>query len=210
MTRAYLIRHGQTEWNRQLIFRGRADIPLSEEGFRQAGALAERLSEEHLAAVYCSPLIRAFATAECMANSRGLRPRQVDGLTDMDYGAWEGQQHERIRQQYPDLYARWQVEPNSVRPPKGETLAEVRQRATSALNEIVAHQADTTVAVVSHRVVNKLLLCAALGLGDDAFWRIRQDTCCVNVLEYEGNRITVSLLNDTCHLCGLEKDGLDF
>ena len=210
MTRVYLIRHGQTEWNRQLIFRGRADISLSEEGFRQAGALAERLSEEHLAAVYCSPLIRAFATAECMANSRGLRPRQVDGLTDMDYGAWEGQQHEHIKQQYPDLYARWQAEPHSVRPPKGETLAEVRQRATSALNEIVVHQEDTTVAVVSHRVVNKLLLCAALGLGDDAFWRIRQDTCCVNVLEYEGNRITVSLLNDTCHLRGLEKDGLDF
>jgi broad specificity phosphatase PhoE len=205
-----LIRHGQTEWNRQLIFRGRADIPLSEDGFRQAGALAERLSEEHLAAVYCSPLIRALATAECMANSHGLRPRQVDGLTDMDYGAWEGQQHERIKQQYPDLYARWQAEPHSGRPPKGETLAEVRQRATSALNEIVAHQADTTVAVVSHRVVNKLLLCAAVGLGDDAFWRIRQDTCCLNVLEYEGNRITVSLLNDTCHLCGLEKDGLDF
>jgi broad specificity phosphatase PhoE len=128
----------------------------------------------------------------------------------MDYGAWEGQQHTCIRQQYADLYARWQVEPNSVRPPKGETLAEVRQRVTSALNEIVAHQADITVAVVSHRVVNKLLLCAALGLGDDAFWRIGQDTCCVNVLEYEGNRITVSLLNDTCHLRGLEKDGLDF
>jgi len=210
MTRILLIRHGQTEWNRQEIFRGRADIPLSKEGFRQAGALAERLSEEHLAAVYCSPLIRAFATAECMANSHGLRPRQVDGLTDMDYGAWEGQQHERIKQQYPDLYARWQSEPHLVCPPGGEMLAKVRERAYPAVLEMVARHPEAAVAVVSHRVVGKLILCAALGLGDDAFWRIRQDTCCLNVLEYEGNRITVSLLNDTCHLCGLEKDGLDF
>lgn len=210
MTRILLIRHGQTEWNRQEIFRGRADIPLSDEGTRQAEALAGRLSDERIAAVYSSPLIRAYATAERVARAQGPQPQPVHPLTDIDYGPWEGQQHERVRQQYSDLYARWQSEPHLIRPPRGETLAEVRQRATGALNEIVARHAAATVVVVSHRVVTKLLLCAALGLSDDAFWRIRQGTACLNLLEQEEPRVTVRLVNDTCHLRGLEEDAADF
>jgi broad specificity phosphatase PhoE len=210
MTRILLIRHGRTEWNRQEIFRGRADIPLSDQGTRQAEALAGRLSDERIAAVYSSPLIRAYATAEQVAKAHGLQPQTVDDLTDIDYEAWEGQQHEQVAEQYADLYARWRSEPHLVRPPGGETLGQVRERAYPALLEIVARHAEAAVALVSHRVVSKLILCAALDLGDEAFWRIRRDTCCLNVLEWSGQTVTVCLLNDTCHLGGLAKDAMDF
>ncbi|MDR7495308.1 MAG: histidine phosphatase family protein [Armatimonadota bacterium] len=207
MARIFLIRHGQTEWNRQQIFRGRADVPLSSVGIRQAEALARRLAGQPLAAVYCSPLSRALATARHLP---GPLPQPADGLVDMSYGAWEGLPHDQVAAQFPDLYARWLAAPHLVRPPGGETLAEVRQRAVAALTRIAARHQEASVAVVSHRVVNKLLICAALGLGDDGFWRIRQDTGCLNILDSEGDRTRVILLNDVCHLGGLEPDASDF
>ncbi|MDI6771084.1 MAG: histidine phosphatase family protein [bacterium] len=210
MTRILLVRHGQTEWNRHEVFRGSADIPLNETGLRQAGALGRRLTGERPSAIYCSPLSRALVTAEVLGGPGGLHPQTVDGLTDMSYGAWEGQQHSQVKERHPDLYARWMAEPHLVRPPGGEMLEEVRRRAIAALDTIAADSPKTAVVVVSHRVVNKLLLCVALGIGDEGFWRIRQDTCCLNILERDADRTSVVLLNDTCHLSGLEQDASDF
>jgi broad specificity phosphatase PhoE len=205
-----LIRHGQTEWNRQQVFRGRADIPLSNVGIGQAMALAERLAEEPIAAVYSSPLARALVTAEHVARPHDLQPHRVDGLTDISFGAWEGRPHEDVRQEDGELYERWQSQPHLVRLPDGESLAEVRQRVMAALNDIVARHSDSMVAVVAHRVVNKVLLCAFLGLGDDAFWRIRQDTGCLNIIECDGDQKAVLLVNDTCHARRMERDVGDF
>ncbi len=210
MTLIMLARHGQTAWNRQRIFRGRTDVPLTETGVQQARALARRVAEERPAAVYCSPLARALVTAQAAGEEAGLSPETLDDLTDMSFGAWEGQSHERVQARDPVLYAQWVTEPHTVRPPEGETLAEVRRRATGALHLIAGRHRDAVVAVVAHRVVNKLLVCAALGLGDEAFWRIRQDTGCLNILEWGSAGAGVVLLNDTCHLRGLEKDSSDF
>jgi len=209
-TRILLIRHGQTEWNRQRIFRGRADIPLSEAGLQQAEALANRLAGEPVSAIYSSPLKRAYVTAEHLAARCRAALRPVERFTDISYGEWEGQHYQQVERAYPELYAGWQTEPHLVRPPGGETLAEVRQRAAAALDQVIAQHPVCTVAVVSHRAVNKVLLSMALGLGDDGFWRIRQDTCCLNMLEWDGGRFAVCLLNDTCHLRGLESDAADF
>jgi broad specificity phosphatase PhoE len=210
VTRILLIRHGQTEWNRQEIFRGRTDIPLNETGIEQARVLAERLAGERLSAIYCSPLSRAAVTAQILGSPRGLHPQAMDTLTDMNYGAWEGLQHAQVKDRYPALYALWMTEPHLVRPPGGETLAEVRERALAGLRTIVAAAPEATVVVVSHRVVTKLLLCAALGIGDEGFWRIRQDTCCVNIVEWGVDRPSVVLLNDTCHLREIGHDLSDF
>ncbi|MDQ7849680.1 MAG: histidine phosphatase family protein [Armatimonadota bacterium] len=210
MPRILLIRHGQTEWNRRGIFRGRVDIPLSPTGIRQMEALAARVAAERPARVYTSPLQRALTSARILCPPDAHPPRVVEDLTDMSYGEWEGKPEETVRAQYPDLYARWLAEPHRVRPPGGESLAEVQQRVAAALREIARSLPAATVAVVAHRVVNKLLLCAALGIGAEGFWRIRQDTGCLNVLEGEVDRLAVVLLNDTCHLQGLEGDAADF
>jgi broad specificity phosphatase PhoE len=209
-TTILLIRHGRTAWNEQRIFRGRADVPLSPEGSRQAAALAERLAGDALSAVYTSPLSRARVTAEHVAEVHALEVQPLEGLRDMGYGAWEGIPEDQVEERWADLYAKWRSAPHLVRPPGGETLAEVRERALGALGEIAARHAGSTLAAVSHRVVNKVLLCAALGLGDDAFWRIRQDTACLNALTSENGRLAVVVMNDTCHLRGLEKDASDF
>lgn len=198
-----LIRHGQTKWNKEEVFRGKADIPLDETGIAQAEATGASLAHINIAAVYSSPLARAKETARIIARPHGLGVQVVDGLSDIDCGAWEGLPVEEARSRYPEVFEAWQEAPHTVTFPDGESLDDVAGRAAAALEGISASHAEgETVAVVSHRVVNKLLLLWILGLGSSAFWKIRQDTCCVNVISHGPAGYVLHLLNDRCHLAG--------
>jgi broad specificity phosphatase PhoE len=91
--------------------------------------------------------------------------------------------------------------------PGGENLDRVRERAWEGLLKIVGENPERTVLIVSHRVITKVLICAALGLNNSHFWQIKQDTTAINCLEYSRGAFTVSLLNDTCHLKSLYLPG---
>ncbi len=206
MTEVFLVRHGQTEWNAQLLFRGRKDIPLNERGRGEARAIAEALSERSIDAVYTSPLTRAVETARPIATVFELEVQTVQGLIDISYGAWEGLTHEEARKQYPDQYDQWEKTPDLVSFPRGETLDEVKERSFGTFRDIVHRNANKAIAIISHRVVNKVLLCAVLGLSNAHFWEIRQDTGCINIVECLPDRFVLSVMNDTCHLKGLRDD----
>ncbi|NPV54087.1 MAG: histidine phosphatase family protein [Firmicutes bacterium] len=205
----FLVRHGQTKWNKDSICRGRLDVELDETGISQAAATGKALSHLEFEAVYSSPLKRAMKTAEEIAafhkshnpNSNiALTVTPVDGLIDIDFGEWQGLTIEEVSQRYPDIYRLWQREPQNVRFPGGESLDEVSQRATSAMKSLIAKHPEGNIVMVSHRVVNKVLLCAALGLDNSHFWLIGQDTCCINVIEPAYDRYIIHTLNDTCHI----------
>ena len=201
MTRAILIRHGETEWNRVERFRGQADLPLNARGRRQAEALGLRLASYQPAAVYSSPLRRAVETAQIMTHGLSLPVQPLEGLRDIDYGSWQGLSPKQAAQRFPDLWRLWQESPERLRFPGGETLDEVRLRAYAALQEaLVQHPGQATIAVVSHRVVCKLLLSTVLGLDSASFEQIGQDVAALNMVETRGENLVVSLLNDTCHL----------
>jgi broad specificity phosphatase PhoE len=205
MTRIVLVRHGQTAWNRVVRFRGQADIPLDRFGLRQAEATGRYVAARwSVAAVYTSRMGRAMQTAEAIAQAHGLRARPLEGLLDIDFGAWQGLSPDEVAQRYPDLYRAWLEAPHTVHFPGGEELDDVRSRVVAALDEAVAGHRGQTVALVSHTVVNRVLLCAVLGLGNERFWRLQQDTCAVNVFDVaEDASCTLVLLNDTCHLQNL-------
>jgi broad specificity phosphatase PhoE len=200
MATLYLIRHGQTDWNKEKIFRGRADVPLNEHGRDEAGALSRHLEDVHFDACYSSPLGRARETAEIVARPHSLDVRIDDGLVDVDYGEWQGSSEAKVREQYAETYQRWLERPHHMKFPGGESLSAVRKRAIASLEVIRAGHADGVVAVVSHRVVAKVVMCAFLGLGNAAFWRIRQDNCAYNVVELSTNGAVVTVMNDTCHM----------
>lgn len=202
MTTFYLVRHGDTAWNRDWRYRGRTDLPLDEVGLAQARATAEALAGVGLTAVFASPLKRAFNTAELIAQAAGLTARPLPDLIDIDYGAWHGLTHEEAKAAYPELYARWETAPHLVRFPDGEGLDDVRARVMRAILGLVQLYPNETICLVGHLIVNRVLLCAVLGLGNDALWRIGQDTCCINVFRYEPARygFIVDKLNDTHHL----------
>ena len=201
MTRFVLVRHGQTEWNRVERFRGRADVPLNDAGLAQAEVTGRRVADEwQLAAVYTSPLSRAHVTAEAIGLRCGLRAEPLAGVSDIDYGDWQGLTPDEVAGRWPDLLHAWYTTPQTVQIPGGESLAGLRERALAAIHELADRHGDVTVAVVSHTAVNRVIVLAILGLGNERFWRLRQDNCAINVFEADAGDFTLVTLNDTCHL----------
>lgn len=207
VTRIYLIRHGTTEWNREEVFRGRVECPLNDTGQAEARAVATYFQGIKIDKIYSSPLARAAETAAAIAAGQGLKVFLDPAFTDLDFGEWQGHPLKEVREKYPDLYQTWRERPQDVNFPKGENLDQVRARAWAGLLKVAQGNPDRTVLIVSHRVITKVLLCAALGLDNSHFWQIKQDTTAINCLEYSRGAFTVSLLNDTCHLKSLHLPG---
>ncbi len=207
MTKLILVRHGETEWNVEEIFRGRIDIELNETGIKQAELLAEYLSDLKLDAIYSSPLKRALKTAEIIAGYHKLDVEIAPGLIDFNYGKWQGLSHQEVKDKYKELYGEWIKNPHRVKMPAGESLNEVRERAIGVVDEIIAKH-EGTVVLVSHRVVNKVLICALLGLDNSHFWDIRQDTCGMTTFTYENGRFILTKHNDTSFLKAIQKVSL--
>lgn len=202
MTRFILVRHGQTEWNRVERFRGRADVPLNEAGLAQAEAAGRRVAAmaARPSAVYSSPLSRAVKTAEAIARPFALPVQALPGLLDIDFGEWQGLTPDEARARWPDMVDAWFIKPDAARVPGGESLADLRTRAMRTVEELAARHPEQTIAMVGHTVINRVILLGVLGLGNERFWRIRQDNAAINVFETDGDGYTLVSLNDTCHL----------
>lgn len=204
MTEIILVRHGETEWNVEEIFRGRIDIELNETGMKQAELLAEYLSHLKLEAIYSSPLKRALKTAEIIAGYHKLGVEIAPGLIDFNYGEWQGLPHQEVKDRYKELYARWINSPEKIKIPAGESLNDVRERALDVVNNVVARYKGT-IALISHRVVNKVLICALLGLDNSYFWNIKQDTGAVTTFTYQNERFILTEHNNTSYLKPIHK-----
>jgi alpha-ribazole phosphatase len=200
MTEIILIRHGETDWNREQVFRGRIDVALNEVGLTQARAVQESLKDTEIDGIYSSPLSRAFETARIIGEKRNGEVRVEEGFIDIDFGAWQGLSHQEVKEGYTDLYAAWLTQPQVVTFPDGESLKEVSRRSMEGLEEVIKNNPGKTLALVSHRVVLKVLLCTILGLELSHFWYLRQDTCAINRLAHKDGNFFLKLLNDTCHL----------
>jgi len=208
VTEIILARHGETEWNVAEVFRGRIDVELNETGIKQAELLAKHLSDLKIQSVYSSPLKRALKTAEMIAGYHKLDVEVAPGLIDFDYGEWQGLPHQEVKGKYKELYAQWIKNPHQVKVPAGESLSEVRKRAIAVVNNVIAKY-EGTIVLVSHRVVNKVLICALLGLDNSHFWNIRLDTCGITTFAYEKERFILTKHNDTSFLKPLQKAPLN-
>lgn len=201
MTTFLLVRHGQTAWNREERFRGQTDLPLDDWGIQQADLVGQRIASQlEPAAIYASSLQRTLQTAAVIARACGLHTTIHDGLLDIDYGAFAGLTPEEAARDYPDVARAWRRAPHMALFPDGESLADVRDRAEAALEEIAANHPDQTVVLVTHVVVCRLLLCAVLGLDNDHFWQFDPATGSISVLRVSGEGSVLVSLNDTCHL----------
>ncbi len=201
MTSIILVRHGQTEWNRIERFRGRADVPLNETGFAQAKATGKRIAAEWLpVAIYTSPLSRSVKTAEAIAGHHSLEVQPHPGLVDIDYGQWQGLSPVEARQRWPEEIDAWYNRPHLARIPGGETLDQLRTRLMHTVNELTDRNLGETIVLVGHTVINRIILLGVLSLGNERFWRIKQEPCAINVFEVDGDEFTLVSLNDTCHL----------
>ena len=204
--RLILVRHGETESNRERLALGREDVPLNERGRRQAAAVAASLAGVPVAAVYASPLCRAVETARPLAEARGLEVQVDEDLIEMAVGDLEGLSPQEMRDRYGDFLREWfSTGAGSLRMPGGESLQDVQDRAWAAVGRLRERHPEETVAVVSHNFTIHAILCRALGIPVASFRRLQHDLAAKAVLEVHDDTAVVISLNDTCHL---EAEGL--
>ena len=200
-TRIYLIRHGATQLSAEDRFAGATDIDLSDEGRQQAQALAVRLADDAISAVYCSPMRRTVETAGFVARPHDLKPITRDGLREIHHGRWESMRRGEVEAQFPEEYASWEEDPCTDAPLGGESGLSVMARALPVIREIVAEHRDENVAVVSHKATIRLLLSSLLGFDPRGYRdRLDQAPACLNVLDFKDTvRVRLMLFNDISH-----------
>jgi broad specificity phosphatase PhoE len=205
-----LIRHGNTKFNKEKIFRGHTDIPLDDAGLGQAEKTGRVLSDINISNIFCSPLSRAVQTAEKISGHQKQPVKIIEekGFLDLSFGDWEGKRFEEAREEYPEIYNTWVRTPHLTNIPGGETLTQAKERSWKALTAIVEKYKEKdglqVFAVVSHRVINKLLINSVLGLDESKFWQIKQDPCCINIFEYQYENYFVSKINHSSHIYSIE------
>ncbi|MEW5944939.1 MAG: histidine phosphatase family protein [bacterium] len=201
--RIIIVRHGETAWNLEEVFRGRKDVPLNETGERQVEKLGAALKGEEISVVYSSPLSRSMATSRAVAHARGVEIVQSPELVDISYGEWEGMSNKEVEERHPDVMRRWKQAPGEVKFPGGESLDEVRRRAVGFLEDVLKRHRGQTVVLSTHRVVCKVLVLHCLGLDNSRFWNVRQETAAYSVFDYEDSRFILVRHNEACHLKGI-------
>ena len=200
MTRIFLIRHGETEWNKEGRLQGNSNVLLSPEGIRQAQLLAEHAPFNNVDAIYSSDLSRAVHTAEILAKRFDLPVIQESGFRETNFGRWEGRQISELALDVPDGFEKFFIKPDKVHPPGGETFLESQARVVTALEEIVADHDNQSIIIVSHGSAIRLMLCAALGMPIRKMWAISQFNMAVNIMRVDDGNATVELVNSTLHL----------
>jgi phosphoserine phosphatase len=206
--RLLLVRHGETDWNRQGRFQGQIDIPLNANGLAQAEAAGGFLAPVPIHRAYTSSMARPRQTAEAiLASHPGVPLTSTAGLVEIGHGLWEGRLEPEIAEGWPELLADWKRAPQTVQMPGGETIHEVWERSLRTWQTIVASlDAEETALVVAHDAVNKTLLCALLGLTPADIWMIKQGNGGVTVIDYPQGPMgtaVVAAMNLTVHLGGV-------
>lgn len=200
-TRLYMVRHGATQLSAEDRFAGAVDVELSEEGKFQAARLAERLADDHIAAVYCSPLTRTVQTATILAYPHGLPLIHENGLREIHHGHWEGMRRADVESEFPEEYAAWEEDPFTFAPQGGEAGVNVIARALPIIRKIVLEHRGQNVLVVAHKATLRLVISSLLGFDARGYRdRLDQSPACLNLLDFRDPvRARLMLFNDVSH-----------
>ena len=200
-TRVFLVRHGATQLTAENRFSGSVGVDLSDEGRWQAAQLGERLRNERISAIYCSPLSRTMETASIIGTALGLTPSSRDELREISHGRWEGLTRAEVETQFGDEYASWEEDPFTFAPEGGESGVAVLARSLPVVREIVTQHHGDRVLVVSHKATIRILLSSLLGFDARGYRdRLDQAPACLNVLDFkDAVRARLMLFNDTSH-----------
>ena len=189
-TTILLARHGESDWNRSEQWQGLADRPLTELGREQAHALADRLRDVDLDAIYSSDLLRARDTAEVVAGDHGLEVTEVPALSEVDVGSWSGLTRTEAMSRFPEGYARWIDGGEGW--DDGETYEQLRDRVVTAIHEIAADHDGGRILVVAHGGTIRAIHAAALGVDVTTYRRTHsvEPNGGLSAVEVDGGRLT--------------------
>ncbi len=195
-TYLFIVRHGQTEWNRKGVLAGRMPgVHLNERGREQAARIAQLLRAQPISAIYSSPLERCVETAAPLAEALDLPIQEEPGLLEVDFGDWEGGDLKELSKR--TEWSLVQVYPSGFRFPGGETLREVQSRVVATLERIRGDHAGQAVAVFAHGDVIRTALAFYLGIPLDLFQRIQIDNGSVSLLAFHRYGPRLLRMNET-------------
>ena len=201
VTTVVLVRHGQTDYNVQGRWQGFLDIPLNENGLKQAKLLAKSLKDYPIDVFISSPLNRALVTTETVAKIHGMEVAYTDErLREINFGDCAGLNANEREKRFPALMELWKNRPWLVTFPNGESLLDMQYRGRLALEDAVAKYPGKTIFIGAHSFINAVVLCSVLGLDTQHFPQIAQNNTCVNVLQYEDGLWKIVTMNSVAHL----------
>ncbi|NIQ38570.1 MAG: alpha-ribazole phosphatase [Proteobacteria bacterium] len=195
--RLYLVRHGEAANVRDGVFRynGHIDVDVSPKGMRQIERVAEYLKDKKVSAVYSSDLLRARRGAEAIARHHGLTVEAFLEFREIKMGVWEGLTFGEIQERYPGEVESKFKDFINYRVLGGENVIDVKNRAIPKLRELIALNRGGQIVLVGHGGMNMILLCDAMNLGFDNFFRIIQGNGCLNIIDYFDDIAVVRLIN---------------
>lgn len=203
--RLIIVRHGESEWNRIGRYQGQLDAPLSAVGLRQAEALADRLRQEPIDAIFTSPLQRAAKTAGAIACYHPDAPLDLaPALIEIHHGDWQGLLADEVIARYGDGLREWRAHPTRSQMPNGESFTNILKRVLDFKEWLCREFGDRNVLVSTHDVVVKILVADALGMNMDRINRIWVTNASISVVEYGDDLPYLVSLSEACHLGRLE------
>lgn len=196
--RLILVRHGETLSNRENRVQGITDIALSEHGRRQAEKLADALRSESIEGIVSSPLKRAYQTAQAIGQFHNIPIEVEQNLQELNHGDFENVSIEELKEKHLPFIKRWFLDPASVVMPNGESLHDVQTRAWSAIEKIIDNSKNML--VVSHSMTIMTILCKIRNMDLSFAREVRVDVASKTIVEFEGGKGIITVLNDTSHL----------
>lgn len=200
MTRLYLVRHGETEWNRNSRTQGSTDTLLTPRGIWQAERVAERLEKENVTALYSSDLKRAYYTAKAIGDRLQFVVKTSPDFREMNLGNWEGKTLEEIKQEFNEIFSAWRTKPHETVIPGGEDLIRVQERALKGVSGLIKKHPGEKIVLVSHGITIKALVFGLLDIDLIYFRKIRMDNGSVSMIDFKNDGNVLVTLNDTYHL----------
>ena len=183
-SKIYLVRHGETDLNKDKRFRGHSDVPLNEDGVLQAAGAARMLKLAEITNIYTSPIIRSVQTATAIAVVTGARMETDDDFVDIDYGEWQGMTVAEAKRSDPGQVEAWRSDPGSFTFPGGDSIADVTARLGPAFARLTGREHEGPIAVVSHLAVLKLCFTVLMDVSADYFWRVGLDNGAVSLFTH--------------------------
>ena len=197
VTRLYLVRHGEAANVTDGVFRynGHINVDVSPKGVEQIERVARFLDDKAISTVYCSDLLRSIRGAEVIARLRGLSPVLCPEFREVKMGIWEGLTFNEIQEQFPEEVEKKFKDFMGYRIPGGENLIDVQNRAIPKIQELAEMNRGHGIVLVGHGGLNMVILCNAMNLGLESFFRITQTNGCLNIIDYYRDVCVVRLMN---------------
>jgi len=199
-TTVFLLRHGQTvnTLDGKFRYNGHIDVDITDESLETMKSIAQQLDAHPITHIYSSDLRRSQAGAVMIANQLKLPQTSLPAFKEIKMGCWEGLTYDEVKERYPEQIKKKFTDFINYRIPGGETIPEVENRVFKQLDELLQNHGGEQLVIVAHGGINMLIICRALQMAATDIFRLKQNFCCINHLDYYHDFVQVSLVNSPC------------